>query len=306
MQGKELLPVDTWKSLMEQAIHNGLMFASITGGECLTYPGFKELYLFLKSQGVEITVLTNGVLIDDAWVDFFRTNPPAVIQITLYGVDDDEYECVTGQRAFHKVTAALDKLQKAEIPLSISITPNPYMMNGMELVRFVHARNIPYMINAGLKTPRFETGRDKTEAPIDSYVSMIRERMILENGKTQELFESEDLPDVRGNETVTTEGIQCAAGKSSFIINWEGVMMPCNTFTSITAKPLETGFDAAWAHINHLANHYPMPVECIGCKYRHICKNCILEHAEAAPAGHVNPLVCEFTRSMVKAGIIEL
>ena len=47
MHGAELLTTEQWKDIMRQSIDAGMMFATLTGGECLTYPGFDELYLFL-------------------------------------------------------------------------------------------------------------------------------------------------------------------------------------------------------------------------------------------------------------------
>lgn len=46
--------------------------ATLSGGECLTYPGFKELFLYLHSLGCEVSVFINGILLDQEWVDFFR------------------------------------------------------------------------------------------------------------------------------------------------------------------------------------------------------------------------------------------
>ena len=42
-----LLSVNTWKDLISQAHEAGMINATLTGGECLTYSGFDELYLFL-------------------------------------------------------------------------------------------------------------------------------------------------------------------------------------------------------------------------------------------------------------------
>ena len=41
MQGAKLLTVEQWQDIMQQAIDHGMMYARLTGGECLTYPGFK-------------------------------------------------------------------------------------------------------------------------------------------------------------------------------------------------------------------------------------------------------------------------
>ena len=89
MAGAQLLTVEQWKAIMQQAIDGGMMYARLTGGECLTYPGFKELYNFLHSKGIEVSILSNGLLMDADMVDFLRVNPPSAVQITLYGASEE-------------------------------------------------------------------------------------------------------------------------------------------------------------------------------------------------------------------------
>ena len=38
----------------------GVLFLLLTGGEPLLVPGFKELYLALKAEGMVLTLNTNG------------------------------------------------------------------------------------------------------------------------------------------------------------------------------------------------------------------------------------------------------
>ena len=103
LAGRELLPVGQWKLLMHQAWEAGMIHVTLSGGECLLYPGFEELYLFLHSLGCDITVLTNAYLLDEKRLEFFRRHRPALIQVTLYGWNDDVYERVTGVRGFTTV-----------------------------------------------------------------------------------------------------------------------------------------------------------------------------------------------------------
>ena len=60
MQGDSLLTAEQWKQIIDEAYAAGLMRVILTGGECLTYPWFREIYLYLHSLGCEIRVLTNG------------------------------------------------------------------------------------------------------------------------------------------------------------------------------------------------------------------------------------------------------
>ena len=89
LHGAALLPVDRWMEIMRQAIDAGMLFAALTGGECLTYPGFRDLYRFLRDRGVEVSILSNGLLMDAEMVEFLKRNPPAAIQITVYGASEE-------------------------------------------------------------------------------------------------------------------------------------------------------------------------------------------------------------------------
>lgn len=55
------LTIDEWEKIADDAIKNGMIFASISGGECLTSSYFDVFYLYLKSKEIIIFVLTNGV-----------------------------------------------------------------------------------------------------------------------------------------------------------------------------------------------------------------------------------------------------
>ena len=100
MLERPLLTVDQWEGIIHQAWEAGMIRATLTGGECLTYPGFKDIYLYLQNLGCEVSVLTNGYFIDEEWIDFFQKNKPQEIQITLYGQNEEVYERVTGIRGF--------------------------------------------------------------------------------------------------------------------------------------------------------------------------------------------------------------
>ena len=68
--GCKILSTETWKSLIRQAWERGMISATLTGGECLTYPGFDELYLYLHSLGCEVHILTNGFLLNEQRIHF--------------------------------------------------------------------------------------------------------------------------------------------------------------------------------------------------------------------------------------------
>ncbi len=307
MGDRKLLPVETWINLIDQAYDAGMLYATLTGGECLTYPGFREVYLHLRSKGVETAVLTNGLLITEEMVGFFKANPPAFIQLSVYGSDEDAYERVTGHRVYGKVMETVKRINDAGIPLDIAITPSLYMAGDTEkLIRQIYDMGIHFNTNPALFSARENTGREAEEndAPLDEYVRIKKLEASLSGHEiTPCLFE--DLPSQRTG-TGEQKGIRCGAGRSAFCISWTGEMQACNVMKDIYAQPLVDGFPAAWRTINQRAVNFPLPVECQGCQYEHICKHCVAEHLQGAECGHANPLICAWGERMVREGLLAL
>ncbi len=306
MRGAKLLTADQWKEIMQQAIDAGMMYARLTGGECLTYPGFRELYLFLRDRGIEVAILSNGVLMNEDTVAFLRKNPPSVIQVTLYGASEEAYERVTGHRLFQRVTENLRRIREADIPLTIAVTPSEYMTDGEKILEFLHKEGFDYQINAGLMQPREETGRALADAALDSYVSLMKLRMAHYGSEAAPECDPEGLPEPGGDRKQSAVGVRCGAGRSGFSIDWKGGMRPCNTFPCEAQNVLEMGFREAWRRTNHTANNFVLPIECEGCVYKGICKHCVAEHASGAQIGHANKMNCAWTKRMVAEGLLTM
>lgn len=306
MQGAQLLTVEQWKQIMQQAIDAGMMYARLTGGECLTYAGFRELYLFLRDQGIETVILTNGLLLDEDITAFLQHNPPAAIQVSLYGAGEDTYEQVTGNRVFSIVMENIRRARKAGLPLTIAVTPSEYMTDTEHILQLLCKENLPFNVNAGIFPPRPETGRVLADATLDTYVSMLR---ICSNLKGKELIvesDPESLPDPGGKQENPIFGVTCGAGRSGFAIDWRGNMRPCNNFPCDGENVLALGFQEAWRRTNDTATHIPLPVECQKCAYHGVCKHCVAEHASGAPIGHASPAICAMGKRMVIEGIYSL
>ena len=305
LRGAELLSTETWKDLMRQAVDAGMMFATLTGGECLTYPGFKELYLYLREMGVETSILSNGVLMDAEMVDFLKENPPALIQITVYGASEEAYERVTSHRSFARVMENLRHVQDAGLPFKVGITPSAFMEDGEQLVRLLHGMGVHLQINSSLVSPRAETGRDLQDADLDTYVRVLKLARELRGGADCVGCDEGELPEPGGEAAEAARGVRCGAGRSGFCITWDGTMRPCNTFPEVAADALKLGFAEAWRWINAAVKDFPQPVECEGCAYRPQCPSCVAEHASGAPIGHANPATCVRTQRMIAEGLIQ-
>lgn len=309
LNGQTILSVETWKNLMHQAWEAGMISATLTGGECLTYPGFDELYLYLHSLGCQVSVLTNGLLLTEERINFFKKHIPESIQVTLYGWNNDTYEKVTGKRAFTTVTENFKHALEAELPIYFSITPNKYIGKDLlETIRVAKTLSKTIYMNSSLSTPREETGRSgqHDDVDLDLYIRALRYRNEL-NGRKSIEIPKEKLPLCGGTSHETCEtGLLCGGGRSLFAIDWKGSMMPCLGFQMIQAYPLEEGFSVAWKKINQESNHWPRVPECEGCAYNSVCNNCVLNMLQYAEPGKVPTALCERTKELARNGVLSL
>ena len=307
MQGRELLTVEQWKSLMNQAVEAGMMDAVLTGGECLTYPGFDELYLHLQSMGIRTTILTNGLLLTEERIAFFEKYPPKGIQITLYGSSEEEYEAVTGHRCFERVLRNIRNAAKTKIPLSIAITPNRFLLDGGEnLVKLAHSLGLWYTINTSLFKPREETGRrdDNIDLEAEDYIRLHILRRNLNGQHIAPPAECELPRPAKSGKPV--KGLLCAGGNSTFDIGWDGTMKPCSNFYDAEAYPLRDGFLAAWKQVREASLNYPLPEECGDCPYNVLCPACVMVHRQNAPKGHASPRICDRAKRIASSGLVDL
>ena len=307
MNGAPLLSVDQWKAIMKQAADAGMLHATLTGGECFTYPGFKELYLYLRDCGImEINILTNGVLVTDDMVDFLCNHKPRAIQVSVYGASEDAYERVTGHRAFCRVMNNIRKMRDAGLRVQTVITPNAYMTDGADIIRLMHEEGFKCSVNSGLSMPRKETGRNLEASDIAEEVALHKLSCRLQGKYIGQQCEMEHLPEPGGEQEERTVGALCSAGRRFFAIDWRGGMRPCTTFNCEAQSVPELGFVQAWERTVHTAENYPQPVECQGCSYKKVCVICMAQHAAGAEIGHANPRICAWVRQMVAEGLFSL
>lgn len=305
LNGASLLPGEWWKNLAYQAHSLGMMNAVLTGGECLTYPEFDDVYLYLRKLGVKVLIKTNGVLLNKERITFFTKYPPRGIIISLYGSTNHVYHKVTGHAVFDTVYDNLLQLVKASFPVSIAITPNEYMYDDIKnIISLTSQLNIPFSVNSMLFPPRKETGRELNDLSADKYVEIFK---LLRQEDSHKIISSTE-GEVKECDIIDTPkvGLSCSAGRSFFHVNWNGVMTGCSNLDSLSVNLLENEFATAWKLINDDALSYILPIECNKCEYNNLCFNCTAYRQNRNDRGHCNPEVCERTKIFVKEGFYQL
>ena len=306
LRGESILKVETWKDLMLQAWEAGMCMANLTGGECLTYPGFDELFLFLQNLGCQVSVLTNGVLLDEDRIRFFTENKPYRIQVSLYGQNNDVYERVTGRRVFDTVFRNIRKAIDAGLHIDFAVTPSTFLGEDvLDTMKLINSLGKQASVNNTLFTPREETGRSNEKNDSDDELYLRIYRLVdAFNGRETKEIDEEKLPPYGCNIHECSEcGLRCGGGRSNFVIDWKGTLLPCNRMDRIKAYPIREGFKNAWMKLNRQANAWPRVPECTECAYRQVCNNCAANMLKYAEPGKQPLGLCEQTKFFVRHGV---
>ena len=299
------LSTEQWKRIFDEAYDCGLMFATLTGGECLMRKDFKELYLHLWNKRVRITVLTNGTLIDEDYIAFFQKYRPEDIQISLYGSSEEGYWNVTGHKSFHKADQAIRALKAAGLPLRVAVTPSSYIASDyINTIRYIKEQGIQRVVSNLYLLPKRDNSEDtKHYLSEEEILRLSRERTSL----FRELTPCSDLPEVGGPMSeAPAAGLTCSAGNILAYVTWDGKMHPCGAVLQEGASLLEMSYAEAWEKTKAEADAVAQAIECDGCAYRKACPTCPAVRLTDLHSGHCNPRICELTRQQIADGSLRL
>ncbi|MBR5547917.1 MAG: radical SAM protein [Clostridia bacterium] len=304
-ESERLLTVEEWKCIIQQAIDAGMIYASLTGGECLTYPGFKDIYLYLYSRGIQPDVLTNGRLLTDEMVSFFSKYPPAGIQVTLYGSNEDTYEAVTGHRVFQQVIDNIKRVKDAGLSLLLTVSPSRYMKNDVRaLLDLVHSFDVPYAVGDTTLQAREETGRDIQDYAIDLETSRKIRFVEWEYSTTKKKSSQDRIPiEYTPKNRCKLNGLPCGGAHSSFHVNWRGQLCPCIGYApSVHCDILDAGFSVALQQLRQCMLQFAPPSECQNCSLKEVCVTCPAEKTNSVLNGQLNRLVCNRVKQCMSDG----
>lgn len=307
MNGCTELSFFEWKQIIDQAVKSGMIFASLSGGECFLSPYFEDIYLYLQSKGVFVTILTNGVLLGDK-LDFFELYPPVYIQVSVYGKDEEAYEKVTGHKCFAKVKKNVDEAIEKRLNVGIAITTSKYLTDIDDIIKYYKEKNISVTVSQWLMPPYDSTERllENFNLSSEEQVDIAKRIMYTIEGKKPTPYDGKIPAPGGDSNNQLIRGITCSAGRSDFSISWNGAMSLCVSLNTPVGYPLIEGFENVWKRAREIADNFLMPVECVECVYSKICKHCPAQHLISANPGHCSSVICEETQLMVRAGLIEL
>ena len=264
------LPASTWLDLVRQAVANGMVFLLLTGGEVFLRRDFFEIYEPLTRMGLVLALFTNGTLVTKDIAARLAQAPPSRTEITLYGASPSTYEAVTGvPGSFAACCAGIEALVSHRIPLGLKTTLTRQNVGDLdEMRRLAHDWGVPFSAGWLLsKRP------DLTPSQVEDCRLPAADCIALEATDRASAHEWTEAALREGRDS--HHNFSCHAGKASFVINPTGEMNVCLVLSQPAARPLETGFDAAWQQLQQYVDGAPPAApECRACDALVYCGRC--------------------------------
>lgn len=325
--GKEK-PTKWWLDLAKKAREAGTLLLLLTGGEPLLRDDFEEIYLACKKMGFLVSINTNATLIDEKKIEFFKSNPPQRINITLYGMSRETYGNLCGvPEAFDRVVGAIKALKEAGINLKINYTVTPYnkedVIGASDLATElgIPIQTVTYLFpplracgscgknKIASQTQHSEfrisnselTTRLSPEDAAKAVFNLQKHRLGDEFDKFLEYKEkNKKTPDYFDDCEKEGERIKCRAGSTTFWVTWDGKMTPCGMMVEPVAE-ISDDFKKAWNQIRKAREEIILPPQCTNCEYKHNCDICAaVSYAETGRFDGLPEYACQKAKAYTK------
>ena len=279
--GKEL-SAEEWIDIATQCKNAGTIFLLITGGEPTLRPDFPRIYEALATMGFSIAVNTNGTLLTEEIKELWHRLPPAQVNITLYGVCEDDYNNLCGvPSAFDKVVDALDWLHNEGIlvHLNTTITPSNYS-KWMELEEFAKSRDLELRVTSYCFPPtrRGECSacNDFTRLSPEQSGELVALDILYREGIDAIRKRVVDIgsPVQRSCELDNGEPIKCMAGTAQYWLSWNGKLTLCGMISEPSFDVAEGGFSSAWNKLKEACTKIRLCPDCASCEEEKSCMCC--------------------------------
>ena len=301
--------VEEWLDMAGQLRDAGVLYLTLTGGECTQYPGFVKLYEQLSQMGFRISLMSNAGSYTDSIRDVLRRYPPASVGITLYGGCNETYAAVTGDPCgLDKAVENIRFYQSIGVPVGLNFTMiRQNALDYPKVGKLCQELDLTYTMITDITPNHFNSDFSQALAcrltpaeracvachPPEEVAAALENAIELE--KELEHFQMLSAP----VGMPPFEADSCIGSHSGCAIYWNGEMGTCLSMRGCqNTRPFETGFEAAWAQLKAQQDKtFCRPAACQTCGMKDDClHNCTGRRFEGTGSPHEpDPYTCQYT-----------
>jgi MoaA/NifB/PqqE/SkfB family radical SAM enzyme len=211
----------------------------LVGGETTLRKDICEIISAFHRRKILTTIITNGFLLDEAFLKRLKNAGLFNIGFSLNGGNPQSHdEFVKRKGAFEKALCGIETARKSGICVSIAVVPtHENIANGeyRRLIEFAVSKNIRVNVNYPALCGEYTGSYDE----------------LLNENELREVRQYFNLPNVTSDFTVLADKYECPAGRKKIYILPDGSVCPCTfihiSFGNILTEPLETIMDRLWS-----------------------------------------------------------
>lgn len=256
----------------------GIRYLIISGGEPLYRPEIGDLMRFIRGKGFkEITLLTNGTLIDSLEIATLIDQCVDHVHVSLDGPDEDSNAVLRGKGNFNRAVTGIKNLKSAGVK-SIQVV---LTITSANIGRMRDMFSLCEDLGVELGTTVFcDVGRGRKYSYLKPNITDLTELF------QKEVQLSDCNPSVTDPSVININaGVTCGCGTLMVSVNCYGNVYPCHLLHrprlligNLIACPnllelMATSTVAADFKLRHVENR-----KCHGCKVEYFCKGGCLAH----------------------------
>ena len=274
------LPADRLVGLVGRAMEaSGLTSVQISGGEPLLRPEVFDIIEGIRSFGADVSLVTDGGLIDEAVVSELRRLDIRPVQPTILAADREVHNAIKGADGFDATIAGIGRLVQARIPVAVAFVCTRQNYDHFESV-------IELCFALGVKTIAFnrlcltgEGGKrhDEIAPTADMIASCLDKAEWANTSLGMNVSVAISLPhcavDTANYESLNFGHCSILTSSPGFTIDPVGNLKACSVSPTILGNLEKESWSeiTARARLGYFAQMAEMPAACSDCSSRIAC-----------------------------------
>jgi len=287
---------ELYYSVLNQLKEMGTLGVTLSGGEPMVHPKFKEFLKKAKDMDFYVHVLTNLTLLDDDIVRIMREGNTCGVQVSLYSMVAEHHDAITTIKgSFEKTKNAILKLIDNNIPVQINC---PVMKGNKddvcEVIKWGHQHKIRVNVDYSIMAEY-----DHQTSNLANRLSPEECRNVIKGIIDCDEDYREQINDIKSLESITNiKDIKdtsnepfCGVGINTACMVANGNVYPCPGWQGYICGNLKnTSLKDIWFNSKEMQHLRELKKgdmkKCLNCENKAFCSPCLARFANESPMGN--------------------
>jgi len=279
----------------------GTRVISMMGGEPFLRKDWEDIALYIRDLNMNVTIMSNGLIIDNKIITKLRKIDPYAVTISLDGATAETHNMIRGaDESFDGCMKSIDLLTEADLPTTVITTLHKQNINDLPQIRdFLLNRGIAWQIQMAVPIGRFPQNLMLSKKEYYSaalFIAATKKKYSIKElpvlGAHNFGYHSQILPNL-----MLLPWIGCQAGLTALGIQSDGSVKGCLSLPDkfIEGNIRKRSLIDIWNDSNLFSYNRGFKVEnlenqCRDCTYGKRCKGgCVTVSSSLTGKNHCNP-----------------